>query len=300
MPSDMPQKSWIDSCPAFSRPYMRLMRLDRPIGIWLLWLPCLWGLALAENPVDAPRAWIGFAYLFLLGAVIMRGAGCVLNDLMDHELDARVERTKNRPLPAGEVTRRQAGAFFFFLLCCGLAILMAFPPLVRWLGVASLFLFIPYPLMKRLTYWPQLWLGLTFNWGIFMGYACYEKDIGTSVLFLYGAGIFWTLIYDTIYAHQDKKDDLAIGIKSLALRLGKRTKSVLILFALSLLVCLERAAHGQGFCPAFPYLLLPVAGHLFWQILTVNPDNPENCLIRFKSNRLTGVLILAILIAGWF
>ena len=217
---DIPVGNWIDRwVPAPVRPYLRLMRLDRPIGTWLLLLPAWWSLALA-----APR-WpdLGLMALFALGAVVMRGAGCTVNDIADHKFDAQVARTAARPIPSGAVSVLQALCFLGLQLGIGLAILLCLNGAALAWGAASLLLVIPYPFMKRITWWPQAWLGLTFNWGALLGWVAVTGRLDAAPLALYAAGLFWTLGYDTIYAHQDKEDDILIGVKSTALRLGAAT-----------------------------------------------------------------------------
>ena len=214
--SDIPRGGWLDRyVPGRARPYARLMRLDRPIGTWLLLFPCWWAIALAW------RGWQD-AWLFVLfgvGAMVMRGAGCTYNDICDKDFDAQVARTADRPLPAGEVSVPQAWAFLGLQLLVGLAILLALPPFAVWVGAASLVLVFTYPLMKRVTFWPQLFLGFAFNWGALLGWAAIRPSLTLPPLLLYAGGIFWTLGYDTIYAHQDKRDDPKAGVKSTALRL---------------------------------------------------------------------------------
>ncbi|MEE8393943.1 MAG: 4-hydroxybenzoate octaprenyltransferase, partial [Rhodospirillales bacterium] len=226
--SDIPLGNWIDRfAPAAVRPYLRLARLDRPIGTWLLLLPCWWSVALA-GPGLAEGARL-FA-LFAIGALIMRGAGCTLNDIVDRDFDARVQRTAGRPIPSGQVSVVKAFAFLAMELLGGLLVLVQFNGFAIAVGACSLGLVAVYPFVKRFTYWPQAVLGLTFNWGALLGWAAVKGDLGVPALALYGAGVLWTLGYDTIYAHQDKEDDLLIGIKSTALRLGANTRPFLFAF----------------------------------------------------------------------
>ncbi len=220
--TDIAKGDWVDRfLPSKARPYARLMRLDRPIGTWLLLWPCWWSVALAG--IEGWRE-IGFMILFAVGAIIMRGAGCVVNDLYDRDIDVKVERTLTRPLASGEISKEGAISLLILLLCAGLAVLLQFNQLPRWIGASSLVLVFTYPLAKRVTWWPQFVLGLTFNWGALLGWTAVRGEIGGPALLLYAAGVFWTLGYDTIYAHQDKKDDVLIGIKSLALYLGDRSR----------------------------------------------------------------------------
>ncbi|MFC4350637.1 4-hydroxybenzoate octaprenyltransferase [Fodinicurvata halophila] len=297
--SDIVANNWLERrMPPGWRPYSRLARLDRPIGTWLLLFPCWWSIALAQSAGNQPPdLWLYL--LFALGAMLMRAAGCTVNDILDRHYDGRVARTSTRPLPSGQITLRQAIVFLLALLAGGLAILLALTPAALLLGVASLLLVFPYPLMKRITYWPQLWLGLTFNWGALMGWAAVENALAWPPVLLYIAGIFWTLGYDTIYAHQDKEDDALIGLKSSALKLGERTRPWLIVFY-ALCIAFMGAA-GIMAEIAWPYYLglAAVAVHFTWQVTTVDIHGPRNCLARFRSNRFVGWLLLAgLVLAG--
>ncbi|MDX2142236.1 MAG: 4-hydroxybenzoate octaprenyltransferase [Rhodospirillaceae bacterium] len=291
--TDIPRESWIDrALPARALPYARLMRLDRPIGTWLLLWPCWWSLALAGA---GPFAWHIYV-LFGLGAVVMRGAGCTYNDIIDRDIDAKVARTATRPLPSGQVTRLQAWMFLAAQLLIGLWILAQFNTFAIVVGVASLGLVFSYPFMKRITYWPQAWLGLTFNWGALLGWAVAKGEIGWPAVVLYVAGILWTLGYDTIYAHQDREDDELIGVKSSALALGARTKPfVAVCYALALaLIGLAMTEAGWTFWSMA--CLVAAAAHGAWQVVTLDIDNAANCLTRFRSNRDFGALVMAALI----
>lgn len=291
---DIPRKSCIDAwLPAPARPFARLARLDRPIGTWLLLLPGWWALAVAGFGVMGQR----LMFLFLAGAIVMRAAGCVYNDLIDRDIDARVERTATRPLPSGEVSVRAAWIFLGLLLAAGLAILLQLNTQAIIVGAASLVLVFTYPFMKRITYWPQLWLGLTFNWGVLVGWTARRGIFESAALPLYVAGIFWTLGYDTIYAHQDREDDALVGVKSSALFLGRFTRPfVALMYALTM--TLIAYASTRIFLPGRLSLVLLAAGaaHLIWQVATLDINNPANCLKRFKSNRDFGLLILASLV----
>lgn len=292
---DIPVNNWIDRfAPSVVRPYFRLMRLDRPIGTWLLLFPCWWSIALATP--GWPDWWL--MVLFGVGAVIMRGAGCVINDISDRDFDGRVERTRARPIPSGAVSVFQALVFLAFLLLLGLGILLSLNPFAMAVGAASLFLVVPYPLMKRITNWPQAWLGLTFNWGALLGWAAVTGSLGAAPVVLYGAGFFWTLGYDTIYAHQDKEDDALIGVKSTALRLGGKTRPFLFVFyALTIvLIALAGGLAGKGWL--FYLFLIPAAVQLVWQAVRVRIDVSSDCLNTFKSNRWFGGLLLVGIIAG--
>ncbi len=297
--SDIPRGTWIDRrVPEALRPYLRLARIDRPIGSWLLLLPCWWGLVLASPGLTpaGPLAWL--ALLFALGAVAMRGAGCTLNDIVDRRIDARVARTADRPIPSGAVSLRAAFVFLGLQLLVGLFVLLWLNPFTMILAAASLVLVAAYPFMKRITFWPQAWLGLTINWGALVGYAAVAGTIRPEALLLYAAGLFWTLGYDTLYAHQDKEDDRVLGVKSLALRLGNATRPWLAAFYGTCLALIAAAGAMAGLHPAF-YGFLVLAGlHLGWQVASCAIDDPGNCLDRFRSNRGFGLLVLLALAAG--
>jgi 4-hydroxybenzoate polyprenyltransferase len=303
--TDIPRGSWIDRLlPTAARPYARLMRLDRPIGTWLLLFPCWWGLFLAA---DLPLLWnlkslLRLVYeptvLFAIGAVVMRGAGCTYNDIVDREFDAKVARTALRPIPSGQVSVRQAIVFLVAQLLVGLIILLSFNRFTILLGVLSLALVFTYPLMKRVTYWPQAVLGLTFNWGALMGWTAVTGAIGLPAVALYVGGLAWTLHYDTIYAHQDKEDDALVGVKSTALKLGAQTKPWLGGFSIATVVLFEIAMASAGLGWPAMLAVAAVALHLTWQILTVDLDDPADCLTKFRSNRWVGWILLAGIVAG--
>ncbi len=293
--SDIPRSSRLGRLlPASWIPYARLARLDRPIGTWLLLFPCWWGVALASGGWPDPY----LMALFALGAALMRGAGCTYNDIVDREVDARVARTADRPIPSGAVSVRQAIGFLIALLAASLAVLLALNPVAIALGAASLVLVFTYPLMKRLTWWPQFFLGLAFNWGALMGPAAVTGALGAEALALYAAGILWTLGYDTIYAHQDKEDDALIGVKSSALRLGPRTRPALFAFYAGAAATLALAGALAGLGVLFHVALAAGAAQLAWQALKVDIDDPQDCLATFKSNRLFGWLVLAGIVLG--
>ena len=293
--SDIPRSGLLARVlPPAALPYARLMRADRPIGTWLLLFPCWWGIALATPGLPSP--WL-FA-LFALGAFVMRGAGCTYNDIVDRDFDGRVARTADRPIPSGAVSVRGALAFLLAQLLVGLAILLTFDMATIALGVASLVLVFTYPLMKRVTWWPQFFLGLAFNWGALLGYASATGTLDWAPVLLYVAGIFWTLGYDTIYAHQDKEDDVLVGVKSSALRLGESSRTGIGLFyvgAVLLLAAMDRVA---GLGVAFELALGAGAIQLAWQVWDCRFDDPIDCLAKFKSNRVFGWLLLAGLIAA--
>ncbi|MCB2106528.1 MAG: 4-hydroxybenzoate octaprenyltransferase [Rhodobacteraceae bacterium] len=287
--TDIPSDGWVDRfLPAAARPYARLARLDRPIGTWLLLWPGWWALALSGAGVGAWHLYV----LFGIGAVLLRGAGCTYNDIVDRNIDAAVARTATRPLPSGQVTAFQAWCFLAVLLLIGLAILLQFNLFAIGIGAASLLLVATYPFMKRITYWPQAWLGLTFNWGALLGWAAATGTIGWQAAMIYIAGFFWTLGYDTIYAMQDMEDDALVGVKSSALALGARAKPAIAIFyalALALFVSCVPIDTWNGLFFAATALAL---AHLGWQVATLDPSDPANCLARFKANRDFGALIM--------
>jgi 4-hydroxybenzoate polyprenyltransferase len=270
-------------------PHASLMRLDRPIGTWLLLLPGWWSLAMAADTWWDLRLFV----LFGVGAIVMRGAGCTWNDITDRDFDAKVARTATRPLPSGAITLRAALVFLFLQLLVGLAILLSFNAFAIAVGASSLALVFVYPLMKRVTYWPQFVLGLTFNWGALLGWAAVEGGLGWTPFLLYAAGIFWTLGYDTIYAHQDKEDDALIGVKSSALALGAGTRPWLYFFYAAAIALMAAAGATLGAGWAYYVGLAAAGGHLAWQAATVDIDDALDCLAKFRSNRVFGWILLA-------
>jgi 4-hydroxybenzoate polyprenyltransferase len=292
---DIPVGNWIDRFfPAPLRPYLRLMRLDRPIGTWLLLLPGWWSIALAAH--RWPDLWL--FVLFGVGAVVMRGAGCVFNDIVDRDFDAKVARTAARPIPSGAVSVRRAVAFLCFLLTLGLLILLQLNGPAVAMGALSLLLVFTYPFMKRITYWPQAWLGLTFNWGALLGWVAVTGKLAWPCAILYVGGFFWTLGYDTIYAHQDKEDDALIGVKSTALRLGAATPGWLIGFFTVALALIAVAGWTVGLGWGFYVLLLPAVAQAAWQVRTLKMDDSLDCLAKFRANRIFGWIVLAAIVAG--
>lgn len=283
--TDITIPPWLEPFSAKAKAFAHLMRLDRPIGTWLLLLPGWWAIAL-----HAPTRWDLFL-LFGIGAVVMRGAGCVINDLWDHKMDAKVARTKGRPLPSKRVTRREAYAFLFVLMMSGFAILMSFNTAAILIGVISIAFIAVYPLMKRITWWPQLFLGLTFNFGALLGTAAAYGELTPNAWWMYAAGIFWTLGYDTIYAHQDKDDDALVGIKSTARLFGENSKAWVASFYLSATALL-------AFATANPWILAVAGAHFAWQVKTWDMDDPASSLRFFKSNRDAGLLILAVILVS--
>lgn len=303
--SDIPQGNWVDRwLPASWRPYARLARLDRPIGTWLLYLPCLWGIALGWQSIGAPtdtaalmemaRLWV----LFTIGALVMRGAGCTVNDLWDRKLDQKVARTADRPIASGAVSPLAALIFLAVQLAIGLAILLQLNQPSWAIGAAVLVLVFLYPAAKRVTDWPQAVLGLTFNWGALLGFAAVTETISPAALLAYAAGFFWTLGYDTIYAHQDKEDDAIVGVRSSALALGERTRPALAAFYTVTVVLLAASLWTAGLGP-LAYVGLALAGlHFVRQIRATDLDDPHACLRTFKSNRDAGLLIALAFVLG--
>jgi len=283
--------NWVDTrAPLWSRPYLRLSRLDRPIGSWLLLLPCWWSAALAGG--DIKRLPLILA-LFLIGAFAMRGAGCTWNDITDRDLDAKVERTRSRPIPAGQVSVRQALAWLVVQALIGLMVLLQFNRFAIATGIASLVIVAVYPFMKRITFWPQTVLGLAFSWGALMGFAVMLGRIDATALSLYAGSIAWVIGYDTIYAHQDAEDDALIGVKSTARLFGARTRQALMVFypLAVVLIGAALALAGAGW-PAW-IGLAGFAGHLVWQIRRLEISDPALCLLLFKSNRDAGLLLFS-------
>jgi 4-hydroxybenzoate polyprenyltransferase len=294
-PTDIHQGGWVDQVlPRWAEPYAHLARWDRPIGTWLLLFPGWWGIALAGQGWPDPLLLV----LFAIGAVAMRGAGCTLNDIADREYDGQVARTRLRPLPSGRVTVMQAVLFMAAQLAVGAAVLFSLRPLCWVLGLAVLGLIGSYPFMKRITYWPQLFLGLNFNWGALLGWAAVADGLAGPAVLLYAGGIFWTLGYDTIYAHQDKEDDARIGVKSSALALGERTRPFLFAFYAAAVALWGTAGHVAGLGALFWVGLAGAALQLGWQAVQVDMDEPGDCLAKFRSNRLVGWLLLAGIVAG--
>jgi 4-hydroxybenzoate polyprenyltransferase len=287
------QLGWVEHLPAWLRPYAVLARWDRPIGTWLLLLPCWWSTALAPG---GPR--IDLLALFALGAIAMRGAGCTINDLTDRKLDAEVERTRHRPLASGALGLRHALAFLALQLLVGLLVLLALNPFAIAVAFASVPLIVIYPFMKRVTWWPQAVLGITFTWGALVGWAAMTGELAWAALTLYAAGFFWTLGYDTIYAHQDKVDDALVGVKSSARRLGAATAPWLWAFYSVSVLLLALAGAQVGLGPGFYAVLALVALHFAWQVRTLDIDDPRSCLARFRSNRDAGLLVAAAILAG--
>ena len=298
--------NWVDTgAPTWIRPYLRLTRLDRPIGWWLLLMPCWWSAALAAVAAGGwgPNPW--HVLLFLAGAIVMRGAGCTWNDLVDRDIDARVERTRSRPIPSGQVSVTGAYVFLVLQALAGLVVLLALAALgpggtfnwfVVWTGFASLAVVAIYPFMKRVTYWPQIFLGLAFSWGALMGWAAAFGRLDAPAVLLYAGSIAWVIHYDTIYAHQDADDDALLGLKSTALLFRDNTKPMLTLFSATAVILLGLAGFSTGAGVVFALGLATFAAHLAWQIWRIDIADPALCLRLFKSNRDAGLILFVALI----
>lgn len=267
--------------------YIEIMRLHSPTGFLLLLWPCWWSIAIAYEHSFPAVEFI----LFAIGAVVMRGAGCVINDIFDRKIDAKVERTKNRPLPSGKMKLHEAIIFLILLLLIGLAILFFLSNTAIILGYIIVVPVFLYPLMKRITYWPQIFLALTFNWGALMGWAAIRDEISAMPVLLYTAAIFWTLGYDTIYAHQDVKDDAKAGVKSSALKLARRTKKYVALFYTMTTAIIWSIGIYFGAGIAYYVFLFIGAAHLFAQVYSVELHKPEDCMKKFASNQYYGLII---------
>lgn len=292
--ADAVADNWVDLyAPQFAKPYLRLARLDRPIGTWLLLFPCWWGQSLAH--LSLGEAWINVWYflLFAIGALVMRGAGCAWNDIVDSDIDGHVARTSARPIPSGALTVRQATVFAIILSLIGFVVLIQFNWLTIGVGIASLALVAAYPFAKRYTDWPQGVLGLTFNWGVLVGWTAVANDVGIAPLIMYLGAVSWTIAYDTIYAHQDKEDDALLGLRSTAIRFGDQTPYWLTsFFGFAVILWLIAALMCGAQAPLF-LAILATAAHFAWQVSTLDSNDPDNCLKRFRSNRWVGWILLA-------
>ena len=292
--ADAAPGNWVDAyAPARIKPYLKLARFDRPIGAWLLLFPCWWSQALAELSLgrNYPDPW--YLVLFLVGAFLMRGAGCTWNDIVDRDYDGRVERTARRPIPSGQVSVRQALAFALALCLIGFAVLIQFNWTAVIVAISSLVLVAIYPYCKRFTYWPQLMLGLTFKWGALVGWTAVTGALQLPALVLYAGAILWTIGYDTIYAHQDKEDDAMLGLKSTALRLGSATRGWLVVLYAGAVVLWAVVGHMAGAHGVYYGGLALVGAVLAWQVATLDIDDSANCLVRFRANQWVGWLLLA-------
>ena len=293
--TDIEAHGWVAKLPAGWRPYALLARIDRPIGVWLLFLPGLWGILLAR-PADREAARL--IVLFAIGALAMRSAGCVVNDMWDRDMDRLVTRTAGRPLASGVMRMRGATLFLSALCAIGLVILLQLNGPAQALGVFSLLLVVSYPLAKRVTWWPQAMLGITFGWGAPMGYIAAGGAFDAGWALLYMSAIAWVIGYDTIYGHQDREDDALIGVRSTARLFARHTRAFLSLCYAIMLLLFTAAGVLAGLAGWFALALVPAAVTLAWQVATIDIDDPARCLGLFKLNRVTGLLIaLAILFA---
>lgn len=286
--TDIPASGWVARLPPKARAYAVLARFDRPIGAWLLFLPGLWSILLARVPLQ-PTLWL--LLLFGVGAIVMRGAGCVVNDMWDRDMDRRVTRTASRPLASGALRMREAAIFLAVLLAIGLAILLQLDPLAQLLGVASLLLVVLYPLAKRVTWWPQAVLGVTFSWAAPMGYAAATGRLDGAAAALYAAAFCWILGYDTVYAHQDREDDALIGVRSTARLFATSTKPLLAVCYAATIALIALAGALAGLPITFYIGLMLPAALLAWQATTLDIDDPAGCLARFHLNREIGLLV---------
>lgn len=322
---DAAPRNWVDRfAPGPLRPWLKLGRFDRPAGIWLLMLPGWQGVALADA-LEHRLPHLGLMGEIFVGAALMRAAGCAYNDIVDRDIDAKVARTANRPIPAGQITVTQAWTFVIACCLASLAILLSLPPVAVALGVASLALVAAYPFMKRITWWPQAWLGLTFNWGALLGFSAAtgagpafwramaphvlndpvllrsvaaDGALRLPALLLYAAGVFWTLGYDTIYAIQDLEDDALAGVKSAALRLGEQAPLGVFTFYLTSLALLLAMGAAAGLGSAYYLGLIAYGVHLFSQARRVRVDDPGKALRLFRSNATAGVILVLAITAG--
>ncbi len=298
--------NWVDSyCPRWSLPYLRLSRIDRPIGTWLLLIPCWWGLLLSilAGGSGGSTADVFRAAAFVGGAILMRGAGCTWNDISDRRLDAMVERTRTRPIPSGQVSVRSAMVWMCVQGCAAFAILLTFNPFSVMLGVGALVPAAVYPFAKRFTWWPQVFLGIAFNWGALIGWSAHAGGFGAAPLLLYLAGISWTLFYDTIYAHQDRRDDIRARNRSTAMLFAGGTHRWLTAFAVAaagfLTAATVLAIPAAAGVPARAFAGAGIAGfciHLAWQLRRLDIDNPDVCLDLFRSNRDAGLILAGMLL----
>ncbi|NPD14649.1 4-hydroxybenzoate octaprenyltransferase [Xinfangfangia sp. D13-10-4-6] len=307
--ADAPKDNWVDLyAPQALRPWLRLSRADRPIGTWLLWIPCLWAIALAAN---SGAGFSGFDLWLVvssgIGAFLMRGAGCTWNDITDRHIDGAVERTRSRPLPSGQVTVKGALVWMVAQMLIAALILLSYNWLSVGLGIASLALVAIYPFAKRFTWWPQVFLGLAFNWGAVLLWAAHSGSLAPAAGVLWLSGIVWTLFYDTIYAHQDKEDDALIGVKSTARLFGDNSGKWLagflgasvVLMALAVILAIPAS---RGVMP----MLLALLGvwafglHMLWQMKRLDINDPAICLRLFRSNRDAGLIPVLFLAASAF
>ena len=302
-PADAVAATWVDRAPVRYQPFLRLARLDRPIGTWLLFWPCVFGLVLGASGSERPfSSWhdIYLLVLFGIGAVVMRGAGCTFIDIVVRDIDASVARTRGRPIPSGAVGVRTAWLFLGAQLAVGFAILIQLNLFAIEIGAASLLLVAAYPFMKRITWWPQAWLGLTFNWGALLGFAAQTGTLDWADAMLYAGLFFWTLGYDTIYALQDVEDDALIGVKSTARLFGARARDWVLGFYAVAFALILAAGYAEHAGWPFTFVMLAAGAHLLWQVHTLQIDNAANALKLFRANRDSGAIIAAaFLLSSW-
>ncbi len=293
-PADALRGSWVQRSPSAIRPYLQLSRYDRPVGFWLLGLPCLIGLALARAGTGFVQDDLWLVPLFAIGSVAMRGAGCTYNDILDQDIDAKVARTALRPLPSGAVSAKQAWVWLLIQCAVGLAVLLCLPDFAKLVALGAIPMVALYPLMKRITWWPQVWLGLTFNWGVLVAAAASRGAIATPDLLLYAGLVFWTVGYDTIYAIQDLEDDALVGVKSTARRFGAAVRpAVAAIYLVCIVLCGAAGYIGAGLWGLLA--VLPFALHLAQQALRTDASNGPRALVLFRANRDAGVLLFV----GW-
>lgn len=308
--ADATERNWVDRyCPRWSRPYLRLSRADRPAGTWLLLIPCWWGLLLAilGDPAGPARGDVWIAAGCAAGAFFMRGAGCTWNDITDRDIDDKVARTRSRPIPSGQVSVRQAAVWMAVQALIAFGILLTFNPFAIGLGVLALAPVAIYPFAKRFTWWPQVFLGVAFNWGALLGWAAHSGSLSAAPFLLYLAGISWTLFYDTIYAHQDKEDDALIGVKSTARLFGERTHMWLALFMVAtvtlMFFALIQAALGVSNVLAITVAFTGIwafGWHMTWQLRKLDIDDTDMCLRLFRKNRDAGLIPVLFMLIGVF
>jgi 4-hydroxybenzoate polyprenyltransferase len=294
--------NWVDRlAPPALRPYLRLARFDRPIGAWLLLMPCWWSAGLAAIAAKTAIPPPSHVLLFFIGAFVMRGCGCTWNDIVDRRIDAQVARTRSRPIPSGQVSLTGAVVFLALQALIGLVVLLQFNGFAIATGIASLAIVAAYPFFKRITYWPQVVLGLAFSWGALMGWAAAFGRLDLPALLLYAGSIAWVIGYDTIYAHQDREDDALVGLKSTALLFGARTRPMLAVFYSAAVILIAAAGWSAGVGVLFALGLAAFAAHLAWQIWRLDVNDPDRCLALFKSNRDAGLILFAAILldAGW-
>ena len=298
--ADAQKDNWVDRfAPAWAKPYLRLSRWDRPIGVWLLFWPCVWGIALAAiTQADWGFGW-WHAVLMFIGAGLMRGAGCTFNDIVDRDIDMRVARTRSRPIPSGQVTTQQAFAFLIAQAMLGAIILFQFNRFTVWAGVASLVLVAIYPFMKRVTWWPQLFLGLAFSYGALVGWTSQTGGLGWPAVLLYLGAILWVIGYDTIYAMQDVEDDALVGVKSTARLFGTNVRPAVAVLYVGAFLLWQAANLQAGGGLIFVVMSLVAGGLMAWQVYTLEGEKPGNPLLRFQNNHYVGMALALALLAEW-